>query len=144
VLCRHESARLVWDFGLPAPYPECPPPVPTQLHVVTRLWLELTRQLVLLDRSQQMPAGADIHDRMITAAVYVGMMERQAMTATRLAAATGLPRTTIIRRLEVLEASGTLERRGRAWRTPPRLLTAMDAVDLRPITALVRTSAGQL
>jgi CRP-like cAMP-binding protein len=119
-------------------------PLRSRLHVITSLWLDLTRRLSLLDQPHQPRFGADISDRLITAAIYLGTIEGHAMTASRIAHHAGLPRTTVLRRLAALEQSGAVERRGLTWRTPLRTELRMERADYDEIATLIRDHAAEL
>ena len=116
----------------------------SRLHVILHLWLELTRRLGLLDRPHETRFGVDFSDRLITAVVYLGMVEDREMTASRIADEAGLPRTTVLRRLALLETSGAVERRGLTWRTPLAAVKRMETADLAAIAALIRSHADEL
>jgi predicted Rossmann fold nucleotide-binding protein DprA/Smf involved in DNA uptake len=113
--------------------------------MVARLWLDLTRQLSGLDHPKADDLyGVDLPDLLISIAVYLAMVEEQAMTATQLARTVGLPRTTVLRRLAVLEHQGRVERRGRTWRTPLAHLSRMEQADLAALAAFLRASTADL
>lgn len=103
--------------------------MPSRLHVITSLWIDLTRRLNHLEHPHQPRFGAHLGDRLITAAIYLGTVEGEPMTASMIARAAGLPRPTVLRRLALLEASGAVERRGLTWRTPLRALLRMENAD---------------
>ncbi|WP_407155138.1 helix-turn-helix domain-containing protein [Bradyrhizobium sp. STM 3557] len=116
----------------------------SRLHVITHLWIELTRRLSLLSRPGETRFGVEIADHLITMTVYLGMVEEREMTASRIAKEVGLPRTTVLRRLAALERLGDIERRGLTWRTPLHKLTQMERADLDAIAALIRGHADEL
>ncbi|MGJ5149902.1 helix-turn-helix domain-containing protein [Bradyrhizobium sp. HKCCYLR1023] len=66
------------------------------------------------------------------------------MTASRLAATVGLPRTTVLRRLALLESAGRVERRGQCWRTPLPHLLALEQGNLAAIATTVGAAAAEL
>ncbi|MGJ5163133.1 helix-turn-helix domain-containing protein [Bradyrhizobium sp. HKCCYLR1051] len=81
---------------------------------------------------------------MISTAVYLAMVEERPLTASELARAVGLPRTTVLRRLAVLQHQGRVERRGRTWRTPLAHLLRLEQADLGALAGLVRINADEL
>lgn len=116
----------------------------SRLHVVTELWIELTRRLSRLDQPHEPRFGVHVGDRLIAAAIFLGMADEQEMTASRLAAMVGLPRSTVLRRLAALEAAGAIERRGLTWRTALPTLLRLESGDLDTIAALIRARAAEL
>lgn len=88
--------------------------------------------------------GVDLPDLLISIAVYLAMVEEHPMTASELARAVGLPRTTVLRRLAVLEHQGRVERRGRTWRTPLTHLLHLEQADLDAIAEVIRVNADEL
>jgi DNA-binding IclR family transcriptional regulator len=67
------------------------------------------------------------------------------MTTAQLTEFVRLPRSTVIDRLDVLQSTGAVERRGMAWRTPQRAaFSQIQKPDLDAIAATVFDHAAAL
>ncbi len=115
------------------------------LYHLTRLWLELTRQLhQAAAPDMQSGFGSRVPLLMLSAAVYLGTIEGQPMTASKLALYVGMPRATVIRRLRTLLRRGAVERSGVTYRTPENRLAGIDRIETGALISLVKTTAERL
>lgn len=115
------------------------------LYHLINLWISLTRYLhEAADADRQQRFGTQVGDLLVRAGIYLGTIEAQPMTAAKLAAYVGIPRPTVVRRLRALERRGLVERRGRTWVTPQRLISRRHAQDFGPGKKLVRRTHEKL
>jgi hypothetical protein len=120
-------------------------PPRSHLYVLTRLWIELTREMSRIHAPDlEERFGAGVADTLLCAAVYLGMIENREMNASKLADYVGLPRSTVLRRLEELERLGRVERRGMIWRTPLKALARAEEHDLTVIADMIDEGLKQL
>lgn len=77
--------------------------------IVTRLGLDLLRgaSANILGEPE---FGSAMETQVITMAVALGQLEHRAMSTSKLAEYVGIPRATVTRKLQMLEARGVLER----------------------------------
>lgn len=115
-----------------------------RLYHFARLWVELTRQLhatVAPDLQDQF--GSRVPLLLIGAAVYLSTVEGRPMTASKLADYVGMPRATVIRRLDMLRRLGVVERINSKWRTPAKRLALINRTDPSSLARLVKAAAGK-
>lgn len=119
-------------------------PLPPLYHLI-RLWISLTRYLhQAADPARHERFGTHVGDLLIRAAVYLGTIEGRPMTPTKLAAYIGIPRPTVLRRLQAMERRGLVDHRGRAWFTPSKLLIRRQCQDFGSIVKLVSAAHEKL
>jgi hypothetical protein len=97
---------------------------------------------LLLEQLPEWYEAAGAESYLIASAVFIGHAEDRPMTASDIAAYTGLPRTTVIRKANLLMIAGLLERNGsRYCFTRPTLAKTHQ---VRPLVELVLKSARDL
>ncbi|QOZ25263.1 helix-turn-helix domain-containing protein [Bradyrhizobium sp. CCBAU 51753] len=118
----------------------------SRLYHVTRLWVELTRQLHrTVAPEMQHQFGSRIGLLLIGAAVYISTVEGRPMTASGLAAFVGMPRATLIRRLARLRRLGIVDKVGGTYRTTAKRLDQLSRNDqAAPLVRLVRATHEKL
>jgi hypothetical protein len=120
-------------------------PPRSQLYVLTRLWIDLTREMSRIHAPHlEERFGAGAADTLLCAAIYLGTIEERQMNASKLSDYVGLPRSTVQRRLEELERSGRVERRGMTWRTPLSALAQAEEHDLASVADMIRERPDEL
>jgi DNA-binding transcriptional ArsR family regulator len=120
-------------------------PPRSQLYVLTRLWIELTREMSRIHAPHvEERFGSGASDTLLCTAVYLGMTEDREMSAGKLADFVGLPRPTVLRRLDALERAGLVERRGMTWRTPLKALARAEKRHLAMIADMIEESLDEL
>ncbi|MGL3208667.1 helix-turn-helix domain-containing protein [Bradyrhizobium sp. BR 1433] len=120
------------------------PPSPKLYHLAC-LWVELTRQLhKMIAADLQAKFGSHAGDLLIDTAVFIGTVEERPMTATKLANYVGMPRPTVIRRLNILRRRGSVERRGSIYRTPAKRLQRVVRKDHGALAKLVCSTHERL
>lgn len=77
--------------------------------IVTRLGLDLLRG-ASVNILQEKNFGSILETQIITMAVALGQMEDKPIPTSKLAEYVGIPRSTVTRKLQMLEASGMMER----------------------------------
>jgi DNA-binding MarR family transcriptional regulator len=115
------------------------------LYAIVHLYIDLTRALGGQARPERPERfGADATLLLIRAAVYIGTIDGRPLTATKLADYLGLPRATVIRKLQQLVQRGAIEREDGHYCTPRRRLDQIDRGDLADLVKLIQAAAQRL
>lgn len=108
------------------------------------LWISLTSHLVEFAEPLGRGPNRLFVDMIICGVVYLGTVEKRAMTAAQIAIDSGIPRATVFRRLALIERRGLVKRDGTAWSTPATLMSRRRPKDLGKIVKQIKSISKQL
>lgn len=89
--------------------------------------------------------GSSVGDSLICSAIYIGQIERRPMSASKLATYTGMPRATVIRRLQMLIDAGRVVKLDGHFALPVEYLNSEDVVaSINEATKIIHRAAVNL